>query len=59
MLPPFIIEQIRRREKQQRERQENSRPRVQLPIEQLPVKHDDANAEDDADRGVIVVDLLG
>ena len=60
MLPPFIIEQIRQREERERQRRENSRPRVQLPIEQLPAKPDDPNAlDDDADRGVVVVDLMG
>jgi hypothetical protein len=58
MLPPFIIEQIRRREKQQRDRQENSRPRVELPIEQRPAQRREDN-DDDADRGVVVLDLMG
>lgn len=59
MLPPFIIEQIRQREEQERrERDDSSRPRLQLPIEQGPVRSTEAN-EDDDDRGVVVVDLLG
>jgi hypothetical protein len=32
MLPPFIIEQIRRREQQERAQREAQRPRVELPI---------------------------
>lgn len=57
MLPPYIIEEIRRREQQQRRHYE--RPQVELP---LPVvnpspgqspKRDD----DDADRGVVIIDL--
>jgi len=59
MLPPFIIEQIRRREQRERERQENSQPRVQVPIEPLPITIDDSVTEDDSDRGVVVVDLMG
>ncbi len=58
MLPSFIIEQIRQREEKQRHERENSRPRVQLPIEQRPARPDDAIADDDPDRGVVIVDLM-
>lgn len=60
MLPPFIIEQIRRREEQERARQ-HEQPSLELPLpvrpaQRLPVG---ANVDDepDPDRGVIVVDL--
>jgi hypothetical protein len=60
MLPPFIIEQIRRREEEQRRRQDDSRPRVQLPIEQRPMGSEEAqDADDDPNRGVVIVDLMG
>lgn len=62
MLPPFIIEQIRQREERERRRQENGRPRVHLPIEQRPSRHAPRNqdaGEDDPDRGVVIVDLMG
>jgi hypothetical protein len=53
MLPPFIIEQIRKREEEQRDRHEE-RPRLELPPEELrrPERNDE-----DADRGVVIVDL--
>ena len=60
MLPPFIIEQIRQREERQRQRRrDNNRPRLELPIEQLPAQSDEADCDDDPERGVIIVDLLG
>ncbi len=59
MLPPFIIEQIRQREKRQRERRENTRPRLELPLEDLPAQYYDPDAiDDDPDRGVVIVDLM-
>jgi len=58
MLPPFIIEQIRRREEEERRRQDDARPRVQLPIEQRPMAPEPDGAEDDPDRGVVIVDLM-
>lgn len=59
MLPPFIIEQIRQREEQERRRHENSRPRAHLPVEQRPHRAPQPAEEDDADRGVVIVDLMG
>lgn len=55
MLPPFIIEQIRRREEE--ERRKHGAPMVQLPMPDahFPVEH---KPEDPTDRGVIVVDVL-
>jgi hypothetical protein len=60
MLPPFIIEQIRQREERERLRQEQSRPRLELPVDDMPAAHDPASKEEDedADRGVIIVDLM-
>jgi len=64
MLPPFIIEQIRRREEEERKRDEvrrdNQRPRLELPLDRRPRRPADREeCEEQADRGVIVVDLLG
>jgi hypothetical protein len=57
MLPPFIIEQIRKREEEERARYEQ--PQLELPIERprpsapaYPEK-----SEDDGTRGVIILDL--
>lgn len=53
MLPPFIIDQIRRREEQEQER-ERPRPRVELPI---PERHSTPKTEEESNRGVVVIDL--
>ncbi len=57
MLPPFIIEQIRKREQEERERQAERRPRLELPLE--PIWQPECGDEDggDANRGVIIVEL--
>lgn len=56
MLPPFIIEQIRRRE--EKERQSYEQPRLELPmIPQSPARKEKEEAEE-VERGVIVVELL-
>jgi len=61
MLPPFIIEQIRQREERERLRQEQSRPRLELPVDEAPPARDPASSDEDEDteRGVIIVDLMG
>jgi hypothetical protein len=56
MLPPFIIEQIRRREEQERDRGEQ--PRLELPLHP-PVSRRKPPVSDDAERGVVVIDLHG
>jgi hypothetical protein len=53
MLPPFIIEQIRKREKEEREHQAEQ-PRLELPLERR--RRPDA-PDEEADRGVVIVDL--
>ena len=58
MLPPFIIEQIRQRERRERERREEKQPRLELPIERLPPRRPaDPKDEDDPNRGIIILDL--
>ncbi len=56
MLPPYIIEEIRRRESEQRRHYEQ--PRIELPLPTLvpdrPVRD---NTRDDTDRGVVIIDL--
>ncbi len=54
MLPPFIIEQIRKRE--QDELRPEQRPAIELPI-MPPVRRTDREDADEANRGVIVIDL--
>jgi hypothetical protein len=57
MLPPFIIEQIRKREEEERKRYEQ--PHLDLPLAP-PGPHkrrDDSDREDGGQRGVIIVEL--
>ena len=56
MLPPFIIEQIRKREEEEEARYEQ--PRLEIPVapSRPPRKE---TPDEEANRGVIVVDLLG
>lgn len=53
MLPPFIIDQIRRREEQEQEAPQR-RQRVELPI---PTRALPITEEDEKRRGVVVIDL--
>ena len=56
MLPPFIIEQIRKREEQERTRPEQ--PRLDLPIDR-PAPRTPPVSEEKIDRGVVIIDLMG
>ena len=57
MLPPFIIEQIRRRERRDEARREAERPRVELPIDIYPSAPEPAPKEEQSDRGVVILQL--
>jgi hypothetical protein len=57
MLPPFIIEQIRRREEEERKQYEQ--PQLELPVAPAhpptaPRRREDS---EDGQRGVIILDL--
>lgn len=56
MLPPFIIEQIRKREERL---SQEERPRLELPIERLPFDPTPSVSpqQDEPQRGVIVLDI--
>jgi hypothetical protein len=57
MLPPFIIEQIRRREEQERARHEHLR--IELPVDRpAPRAPVPPQPEDGSERGVVVIDLM-
>ena len=58
MLPPFIIEQIRKREEKIR-REDDERPAIRLPLEDMPPLMPEPNVEieDDDNRGVVIIDL--
>jgi hypothetical protein len=60
MLPPFIIDQIRRREDEERRRIEREQPRVELPVDAYrpaPQPQPEHDEKDDPERGVIILDL--
>jgi hypothetical protein len=53
MLPPFIIEKIRRREEDESRR--DQRPFVEMP---MPPKRPREAESEEANRGVVVIDLV-
>ncbi len=56
MLPPFIIEQIRRREEQERKQYEQ--PQLELPIPpHQPKRREECEDREDGQRGVIILEL--
>lgn len=56
MLPPFIIEQIRKREEEERSA---PRPqRLELPLAPRPARRPSAPESDEGDRGVVIIDLV-
>ncbi len=56
MLPPFIIDQIRKRE----EEDQREQPQIQLPIPEPLPRHErtDGGETPHDDRGVVVIDLF-
>jgi hypothetical protein len=56
MLDAFIIEELRRREREQRDREQ---PRLDLPLDdrERPQKAPKDEEKDDAQRGIITIDL--
>ncbi len=59
MLPPFIIEQIRRREEEDRRSRRAEQPRLELPIDVYPHRPeaDPKPAKDDVERGVVIFEI--
>jgi hypothetical protein len=67
MLPPFIIDQIRKREQEERARHDEEQPRLELPLPRprLPggageraETPSDAPPAPGEERGVIILELL-
>jgi hypothetical protein len=57
MLPPFIIEQIRRREEEQ-ERKQYEQPQLELPISPArPMPSKRREEPEEGQRGVIILEL--
>jgi hypothetical protein len=55
VLPPFIIEQIRQREE---ERARYEQPQLELPLDR-PMPRAPQAPDENAERGVIIIDLMG
>ena len=56
MLPSFIIDQIRQREEEERAKRHVHRIELPLPA---PEGSKAPKREDESDRGVVIIDLLG
>jgi hypothetical protein len=56
MLPPFIIEQIRRREEEQ-ERARHEQPRLEIPLDRHIPRAPQPPEDGGERRGVIIIDL--
>jgi hypothetical protein len=58
MLPPFIIEQIRRREEDERQRR-YEQPVLELPLESpyQPLPKEKAPTEEGSERGVLIIEV--
>jgi len=56
MLPPFIIEQIRRREEQERKQYEQ--PQLELPLAPPPKAPQRRDETEDGQRGVVIIEML-
>lgn len=58
MLPPFIIDQIRRREEDERQKREQEQPRLELPLDVYqPAPETNISDEPGSERGVVILDL--
>ena len=59
MLPPFIIEQIRRLEAEKRRKQQVEQLRIEIPMERhrRPFP-DEPRREEPSERGVVILDLM-
>ena len=56
MLPPFIIEQIRKRESEERTQREQ--PHLELPLHPLPPSvPSPSTSDEETKRGIIIVEL--
>lgn len=55
MLPPFIIEQIRKREREERSRREQQ-PQLDIPL-QMPLPCGPDESKEDVERGVVILEV--
>lgn len=57
MLPPLIIEQIRKREEDERDRRDQQ-PAVELPLRVPMTPPEDSAGDRETERGVVIIDLM-
>ena len=60
MLPPFIIDQIRRREEEESRKHELEQPRLELPQDVYPPpqrRPGEERRDEDTERGVVILEL--
>lgn len=57
MLPPFIIDQIRKREEE--DARKDNAPRLELPLPPAAPPVDPKRPDEESDRGVLIIDLMG
>ncbi len=58
MLDAFIIDEMRRREREEAERRiENERPMLEIPVPEIPLQRPREEEDEAPQRGVIVIDL--
>ncbi len=55
MLPPYIIEQIRRREEQSR--RHHDQPQIEIPLPSNMPRPSAPDPQPDDQRGVVIIDL--
>jgi hypothetical protein len=60
MLPPFIIDQIRRREEDEKRRSQLERPVLELPVDRVPphAPRPRREEEDKPERGIVILELV-
>jgi hypothetical protein len=56
MLPPFVIDQIRRRQEQERARQRPQQPYLEVPLGGAE-QHAPKTPDEEAHRGIVIIDL--
>jgi hypothetical protein len=56
VLPPYIIEQIRRREEEQR-RHHDEQPRIELPLPSNMPRPAGPERTEEEEHGVVIIDL--
>jgi hypothetical protein len=58
MLPPFIIEQIKKREQEEKERRQRPAVRLPLPERPFPMGPEEKPSNDhENERGVIIIEV--